>query len=1155
MKARIYSCALLLALIVFPSIINNTFAVTADPNPVEYRQPDGSTITLLLKGDEFIHWATTTDGYTMMTNKARLYEYATLDASGRLVFSGIQAHNPSARGAAENAFLNSIRPGIFFNAEQIKEMKAMHKAGPNRSPSAPTIGGFPTTGTRKLLLILANFSNTTTTYTQANFNNLMNQVNYNSTGSFRDFYIEVSYGLLTVNTTVTTWVTLPNTHDYYGPDYMWGEFAYESCVAANNQTTINFSEFDNDSDGVVDGVAIFHQGRGQEESGNINDIWSHSWDLSSAGYTVAERTFDGVQVDAYTTQPEKNGSSMVTIGVMCHEFGHNLGAPDFYDTDYSTGGSYDGTGEWDVMAGGSWNGASGTKPAHHNAWTKNYFTWTTPTVISTQQNVLLRNAQVYTDAVRYNTTTSNEYFLCENRQQTGFDVGIPGHGLIIYHVDGSYITAHMNANDINCTSHQGMYPMAANSTTNNGIMTTSSSTINTGGCSWPGTSSKTTFTDATTPWSKSWAGASTNKPLINIAENTSSKEITFCFIACSSPNDPGSFNATAMSASQVDLVWTKNASNDPVLVAFNTSPTFGTPVNGSTYASGNPIPGGGTVIYNGSATTFSHTSLSPNTTYYYKAWSVMTGTTYSSGVTDNATTFCGAVTTFPYNEGFENSGNMPSCWSQEYVTGSFDWDYQSGGYNGNPAGAHTGSFNALFYEGAYGPNNVTKLVSPPLNISSLTNPQLTFWHAQSPWDTDQDELRVYYKTSAAGTWVLLATYTSSLTSWTQETISLPAASSTYYLGFEGTEYYGYGVCLDDVGVSASVPPPPTLSVTPSNQNVGSTAGSTNFTVTSNSAWTAVSSDTWCTVTASGTGNGTIVASYTVNPNTTTRVATITVTVTGVTPQDVTVTQSGVAGTLSIAPSNQNVPSTQGTTNFTVTANVSWTAVSSETWCTVTSSGSGDGTIVADYDYNMATTSRIAIITVTGNGLTPQTVTVTQAGATPTLAVSPPNQDVTSDAGTTDFMVSSNSSWTASSDQTWCLTTPSGSGNGTIDVNYLENTTFTPRIANITVTVPGISPKVVTVTQDGAVAVAEPEADGIMLYPNPNDGKFTILTGKNTGSMVEVTITDLAGRTVKTEQLQDDGRHTFNLTGAPAGCYFVKVQAERQTKTFRMILSK
>ena len=132
--------------------------------------------------------------------------------------------------------------------------------------------GFPSTGTRKLLVILANFSNTTTTYPQANFDNYMNQVNYNGTGSFRDYYLEVSYGQLTINTTVTIWVTLSNTHDSYGPEAMWGQFALDAITAANNQTSVNFADFDNNSDGIVDGVAIFHQGRGQEESGSTLDI-------------------------------------------------------------------------------------------------------------------------------------------------------------------------------------------------------------------------------------------------------------------------------------------------------------------------------------------------------------------------------------------------------------------------------------------------------------------------------------------------------------------------------------------------------------------------------------------------------------------------------------------------------------------------------------------------------------------------------------------------------------------------------------------------------------------------------------------------------------------------------------------------------------------
>jgi hypothetical protein len=201
-------CIMLLTIGQFLTQADVAFAVIANPEPISYTQPDGTKLTILLKGDEFIHWAVTTDGYTIMTNSKGAYEYAAVDATGRLVFSGIQANDPLKRTQTEISWLNKTGKGLFFSKAQITEMKGILTAG--GAPQAPLMGGFPSTGTRKLLMILANFSNTTTTYTQTNFSNYMNQANYNGTGSFRDFYIEVSYGQLTVNTTVTVWVTLPN---------------------------------------------------------------------------------------------------------------------------------------------------------------------------------------------------------------------------------------------------------------------------------------------------------------------------------------------------------------------------------------------------------------------------------------------------------------------------------------------------------------------------------------------------------------------------------------------------------------------------------------------------------------------------------------------------------------------------------------------------------------------------------------------------------------------------------------------------------------------------------------------------------------------------------------------------------------------------------
>lgn len=148
------------------------------------------------------------------------------------------------------------------------------------------------------------------------------------------------------------------------------------------------------------------------------------------------------------------------------------------------------------------------------------------------------------------------------------------------------------------------------------------------------------------------------------------------------------------------------------------------------------------------------------------------------------------------------AASIPSGWTQVNDTGATNWTFVAGGYNGYPSAAYDGSYNARLYYASYAAV-VTKLVTPSLNLSSASSASLSFWHTQANWSGDQDELRVYYKTSAAGSWNLLSTYTSNVTIWTQETIALPALTGTYYIGFQGTAKYGYGVCLDKVIVTKS----------------------------------------------------------------------------------------------------------------------------------------------------------------------------------------------------------------------------------------------------------------------------------------------------------------------------------------------------------------
>jgi hypothetical protein len=271
----------------------------------------------------------------------------------------------------------------------------------------------------------------------------------------------------------------------------------------------------------------------------------------------------------------------------------------------------------------------------------------------------------------------------------------------------------------------------------------------------------------------------------------------------------------------------------------------------------------------------------------------------------------------------------------------------------------------------------------------------------------------------------------------------------------------------------------TLSVSPSSRSVSATSGTTTFTVTSNTNWNAQSNAGWCTVTSSGSGNGTITANYTANPETTSRTATITVSATGAANQTVTVVQAGGAATLTVTPSTQSVPASAGSTSFTVTSNTSWTAQSNAGWCTVTSSGSGNGTITANYTANPETTSRTATITVSATGAANQTVTVFQAGGAPTLTVTPSTQSVPASAGSTTFTVTSNTNWNAQSNAGWCTVTSSGSGNGTINAVYSENTGTTSRTATIAVSAEGVNDLLVTVVQigtDSVLNVSPPNQD-------------------------------------------------------------------------------
>ena len=176
------------------------------------------------------------------------------------------------------------------------------------------------------------------------------------------------------------------------------------------------------------------------------------------------------------------------------------------------------------------------------------------------------------------------------------------------------------------------------------------------------------------------------------------------------------------------------------------------------------------------------------------------------------------VSTFPYTEGFESGSPNLSCWTNIQEVGAADWTYAAGSSGGSISGAYSGSANARFVSlsPSGGGTPVTKLVSPPLDLSNMTAPRVSFFYGQEQWYGDQNELKVYYRKSANDPWVQLAHYTGDVGSWTQVVLNLPSHTSTYQIAFEGINNWGRANVLDEVTIEESPTCPAPLNLVASN---------------------------------------------------------------------------------------------------------------------------------------------------------------------------------------------------------------------------------------------------------------------------------------------------------------------------------------------------
>lgn len=497
--------------------LNDAYAVKAFPTKVKYKLQDGSVVSIRLGGDENFKYAFSEDGYTLLYTQEGKLSYAVQDSENQVVPSFWTLAPIEKRSGALSSFLSKTPKNLKPSAKnELKKAILLQQNVRNELAKEPVIGQ------RKALVILMNFKDEQFTKDKGDFDALFNRIGYaedNARGSVRDYYRENSYGQLDLTCDVVGPFTAHYNMSYYGSNGLKGgrdnnpEALFQEAVkAASNE--VDFSNYDANNDGYVDNVHIIYSGYGEESGASPSAIWSHEQTLAE------DISIQGIKINSYSCSPELRGNSgngISRIGVPCHEIGHTLGSMDFYDTDDSSGEEFIGTGEWDIMASGSWN-EDGVSPPNFNPYIRVYtFGWTDA---KTQQGevslspVSDSNNQVY----RLDSTTPGEFFLFENRQQTGFDRALPGHGLIIYHIHSQL--ENLETNNINTMNPQMCYPVCASS---NYVFPSSSPAsygeINSAGCPFPGTSKKSSFTNQTIPSAIGWNGEDLNWTISQIVEN------------------------------------------------------------------------------------------------------------------------------------------------------------------------------------------------------------------------------------------------------------------------------------------------------------------------------------------------------------------------------------------------------------------------------------------------------------------------------------------------------------------------------------------------------------------------------------------------------------------------------------------------------------
>ncbi len=436
--------------------------VPPNPDLITLSQPDGTALDAYLTPMETGGQLETTDGYTLVQNEDGWWTYAqpgdgiTVPADQAIpsnLIPGIDQPNGLGKkvGQHESIWMdeqgNDKRDPVF---EAVKDVQS-----PNASIFAENAAAAMLTKNYHYVVILADFQDVKfeSFQTPQYFKDQISGLGTSPTGTVSDLYYEMSYGQFLPDFEVIGPFTLPGTMYAYDYQLPGGKSVTGMITDLAPQLQALgadwWDQYDNDrvvygtttQYRSVDMVVVLHAGPDKSATGQPGQVWSHA-STASLVTGVASSDNKQVRIRGVNTVPAIG----FNIGVVSHEMGHTIGEPDYYDTNYRSMGS----GDWDLMAGGSWmgNDPAGSNPSVMNPFSRINQGWVTPQVVSgTTLGVQLRPRTVAGDIIEIplggtatsGTTNTIEKLYVEqvsNRVAgTIFDKAEYATGLLIWHYD------------------------------------------------------------------------------------------------------------------------------------------------------------------------------------------------------------------------------------------------------------------------------------------------------------------------------------------------------------------------------------------------------------------------------------------------------------------------------------------------------------------------------------------------------------------------------------------------------------------------------------------------------------------------------------------------------------------------------------------------